>query len=147
MLKQKKTWILLADGENARLIEKDATHSKLKQIWHFHSQKGTHHKNRNGGDTISYFPSARHAPEFGPENISKQQFQFAHDLIGYIQTANNNNKYDELYVFAPPSMLGYIRQNISHTNKNLKNKIKKFFNKDLIHLDLLKLKDYFIKLT
>ena len=146
MLKQKKTWILLADGESARLIEQDTPHSKLRQILHFDCRSIAQPNNQNFSKNLTpivFF--GRHTSEIACESTQKQQSQFAHDLVNYIKNANNNNKFDELYVFAPPSMLGYIRQNINHTNKKLRSTIRKLFNKDVIHLDLIKLKDYFSK--
>jgi protein required for attachment to host cells len=146
-MKKTVLWILLADGGNARVIERVGPLGKmveLHNLTHSHESTSAHGPDRPGRTFESSGPT-RHA--YGPHTDwhDQQKDHFAKELVHLLKDAHLNKKYDELYILAPAKMLGFIRQHINHTNQKIAPKVSKEVTKDAIALTLPELEEYLNK--
>lgn len=131
-------WILLADGGNARIIERNGlfgTLDEIHRLTHSHESNTEHGADRPGRGFESS-GNTRHAYEPRTDWHEQQKDAFAKDLVKLLNEAHLNQKFDELYVLAPPKMLGLIRQHIANTNHHIGDKISKESSKDAIRFTL-----------
>ncbi|MBM3468074.1 MAG: host attachment protein [Alphaproteobacteria bacterium] len=141
-MRKKKTWILLADGGRARIIERISPLGKLKEL---HSLSHTHqlshvHGNDRPGRTFESAAPIRHAYDPSPDWHELQKESFAKELTTFLKHASHNQLFEELHIISSPQMLGYLR---THLDKNgLASKITKEDHKDLLGIPLNELPDY-----
>lgn len=115
MLKQKKTWVLIADGTRARIFAKK--HQKLENVMGqdfigenlMDSDVGM---DKPGRGYESNNPT-RHAYEPRTDWHQYQKHLFAKDLCHIIEKANEKAEFDELIIITPPKILGDIREHLS----------------------------------
>ena len=139
---KKKNWVLLADGGNARIIERVAPFGKLKQVLNLtHTHQSTHeHGNDRPGRSFESASPTRHAYEPRSDWHELQKENFAKEIAGILKNAYSSKKFEELSIFSAPHMLGLLRH---HLSKNeLSSKIIKEYPKDLCSLPIKALQDY-----
>ncbi len=130
MLKQKKTWILVADGARARIFVKK--HKKLNNALGqdfvgenlLDSEIGT---DKPGRGYESSNPT-RHAYQPRTDWHQYQKELFAKELCSILEKSNENAEFDELIIISPPKTLGDIR---GHLNKHIFPKITAEIPKDV----------------
>lgn len=133
MIKQKKTWVLVADGTRARIFSK-----KFKSLDNVMGQDFVRdnlkdreiYKDKPGRSFESANPT-RHAyqPRTDWHEYNKQLF--AKEICALLEKANQNAEFDELIVISPPKMLGGIRD---YLDKQILPKITAEIPKDISKL-------------
>ena len=144
MYKQKKTWVLIADGTRARIFMK--SHKKLDHVMNQDfvsdnlkdSKMGT---SKPGRGYESGNP-ARHAYQPRTDWHQYQKELFAKELCEVLEKATENADFDELIIISPPKTLGDIR---SFLSKQTLSKVKAEFAKDITKLTELELVNYLDK--
>ena len=136
-------WILLADGGNARIIERAGTLGGLSEI---HTLTHSHESNRDHGTdrpgrSFESSGTTRHAYEPQTDWHEQQKDNFAKELVQLLNEAHLNKKFDELYVLAPAKMLGLIRQHITHTKHDMISKVSKELSKDAVSFSLQEIEE------
>lgn len=132
-IKQKKTWVLVADGTRARIFVKkhnklnnaigqDLVGENLKE-----SELGT---SKPGRSYESANPT-RHAYQPRMDWQQHQKELFAKELCEIIEKANDEAEFDELVIISPPKTLGDIR---GHLGKKTLPKITEEIPKDITKL-------------
>lgn len=128
-----RTWILLADGAQARLLRNLGPGKGLEEI-----SPGTvefpHPPNREidsdkPGRVQDSAGPGRHAMERHIEPHDKLKMDFAKALADSINAAAHKGRFDRLIVAAPPKVLGELRQKL---NKGAQAKLLRELDKDLI---------------
>lgn len=141
-MNKKRNWILLADGGNARIMERVAPFGKLKEVINLtHTHESTHEQghDRPGRSFESASPT-RHAYEPHSDKHELHKESFAKELATLLKNAYHTKKFDELSIFSAPHMLGLLRH---HLGKNaLASKIIKEYPKDILALPLGAVQDY-----
>lgn len=104
-------WILLADGGNARVMERVAPFGKLKEIFQLtHPHKSTHEMGDDKpGRAFESASPTRHAYEPHTDPHELQKDNFAKELATLLKDAYQTQKFDELSIVSPPHMLGLLR--------------------------------------
>ena len=134
-MKKCKTWILIADGARARIVENDGPGKGL-------------------GPALNYEFAASHAPtrDIGADKPGRGQgggshhvmdpkvdwhtfekHRFAGDMAEVLAKADSAHVFDALVLVAPAKTLGELRKKL---NPNVKGKITAELGKDLTHLNL-----------
>ncbi len=139
--KQKKTWVLIADGARARIFIK--SHHKLDHLMGHDfvaenlrdSEIGT---SKPGRGYESSNPS-RHAyqPRTDWHQYNKQLF--AKELCDILDKATENADFDELIIISPPKTLGDIR---GYLSKQTLSKVTAEVTKDITKLTEHELVNY-----
>lgn len=139
---KKKNWILLADGGNARVIERTAPFGKLKQIFHLtHDHKPTQELgNDRPGRTQESASPARHAYEPHSDLHNLQKDIFAKEIATVLKDAFQTQKFDELSIVSSPHMLGLLRSHLSNTP--VYSRITKEADKNILSMPLEQIQDY-----
>lgn len=139
MMRPKKVWILLADGGNARFIERVRPSGKLLEIQsltHSHDLTHEHGRDRPGR---GFGPGAAYHHAYEPHGDwhEQQRDNFAKEIVQVLNKAHTDKKFDELYILAPPKMLGLIRQHVTtHADHKMRAKITREISKDETHFTL-----------
>jgi protein required for attachment to host cells len=137
------TWILIADGARARLLEQD------RKSRHFNPTSeqeffGSRAQSREiaSDDRGRTFDSAargqpgdvahgRHAMEPSTDPHRYAEYAFARDLADHLEKAANEHRFDHLVVVAAPRALGDLRGLLP---KTVQSKIAAEINKDLTNI-------------
>lgn len=108
-MKARKTWILIANGTTARVLENIGPGKGLNaladKVWHapekdtFESVQGM--TNNSVGRSMH-----RMAPHNAPD---KEESAFAEELAEHLLQAHANGEFDDLVLTAAPKMLGLLR--------------------------------------
>lgn len=128
------------DAGQAYIAER---HSKLEvpqiiqAFTHDHSKTQDHETDSPGRVFESGGINMRHAYEKKHDWHEMQKEDFARQLSKIIN--DSHKKFDELFVIAPPRILGFLRDNLS---KEATVKIKKELPKDITHLPIADLGQY-----
>jgi protein required for attachment to host cells len=103
------TWILIADGKNARVLMREAHNSPLTVARELHGADATHARDLKTGPT-GRFGSGRLEPRTDPLVHEKQQF--ARRLAELMNTAAREKLFRRLVLVAPPKTLGDLRMSL-----------------------------------
>jgi protein required for attachment to host cells len=142
-MQQTKLWILLADGGNARIIEREGPFGSLNEVHslsHSHEPSREHGTDRAGRGVSS--ATTGHAYESRTDWHEQQKDEFAKDIVKLLNEAHLNDQFDELYLLASPKMLGLLRHHISRTNHHIGTKVSKELSKDAISFTLPEIQKY-----
>jgi protein required for attachment to host cells len=92
------TWVLVADGHQARLFKTDA---ELMDLTAVKDWKNAHHaaEHRRGGSN----PDSKHDAE---------EDGFARELANHLDHADRANEYRTLVLVSPPRFLGFVRNHL-----------------------------------
>jgi protein required for attachment to host cells len=135
------TWILIADGGRARLLEQDRKSRSFKptserEFFGSTAQSKEIASDRPGrtfdsagrgqpGDAGAY---GRHAMEPATDPQRHAEYEFARDLSEHLETAANRHRFDHLVLVAAPKILGDLRELLP---KTVQGKVVAEINKDL----------------
>lgn len=135
-MKNRKTWILVADGARARILENNGLGKGLEPALNYEFA-ANHAPTR---DMVSDKPgrgrgggSSSHAVESKVNWHSFEKHRFAGDMADFLEKADHDRVFDALVVVAPPEIMGALRKKM---NTNVKGKITAELGKDLTHLNL-----------
>ena len=139
---KKTSWILLADGGNARIIERVAPFGKLKEVLNLtHTHKSTHeHGDDRPGRNFESASPTRHAYEPHTDWHELQKDMFAKELATLLKDAYRAQKFEELSIISPPHMLGLLRFHLDNTPVHTH--ITKEADKDILTMPLEQVRDY-----
>jgi protein required for attachment to host cells len=135
------TWILIADGARARLLEQDRKSRHFNPIseqefFGSRAQSKDIASDRPGrafdsagrgqsGDAATH---GRHAMEPSTDPHRYAEYEFARDLSDYLEKAANEHRFDRLVLVAAPKVLGDLRDLLP---KTVHGKIVTEIDKDL----------------
>ena len=108
-MKAKKTWILIANGKTARILENTGPgkglHALAGKVWH--APEKTAYESEQGVTNSSVGRSMhRMAPHNAPD---KEESAFAEELAERLSKAHAGGEFDDLVLTAAPHMLGLLR--------------------------------------
>jgi len=139
---KKTNWILLADGANARVMERVAPFGKLKEILQLtHAHKSTQDLGDDRpGRSFERANPTRHAYEPHTDPHELQKDIFAKELASLLKDAYQTQKFEELSIVSPPHMLGLLRSHLN--NSPVHSRITKESDKNILAMPLEQIQDY-----
>ena len=123
--KLKTTWVLVADGAKARLLERVGPNAPLIPAWaKCFSESDARTPTRDlgadrPGRVHESANAARHAMEPRVDWHRYAKAQFARSVAGALEEAALKKKFDELILVAPPQALGDLRSALGQHAKAL----------------------------
>lgn len=120
-MKPIRTWVLVADGKRARILENLGPGKGLKSVEGLEFSNALPSGDEGANERGRTFESATPArsslePPTDPERLSKRRF--AADLGRAVRTKLEDGAYDRLVLVAPAQMLGELRAEIDeHVRK------------------------------
>ena len=127
------TWILVANRSKARIFQMQELHGSLIEITDFVDPKG-----RASGRDINTDASGRlygkgehvqgHSTSGAETPAEHEAERFAEELRDYLYREHSQQRFDKLWVVAPPAFLGVLREKVG---KRLHAVIELEVNKDL----------------
>jgi protein required for attachment to host cells len=138
MQKEKRQWILVADGANARIFEKDSPSSSMYQVMDLTcDHELTHEHGRDApGSSFGTATAMQHMYEKKTDWHDHQKEIFSKKLAELFIRQHTEKNFSKIYLVCPPVIMGYIRKDLEDYLGKLPNgsisEIKEI-NKDLIH--------------
>jgi protein required for attachment to host cells len=129
------TWVVVADGSHARILENAGTGEGLEEIsTEAVPDPPTHEivSDRQGRHADSH-GAGRHAmdPKTDPHRHAEREF--ARHLCALLDRAAQENRFERLIITAAPAMLGDIRALMS---PHLRERVLAEVDKDYVHLSV-----------
>lgn len=119
----KITWILVADETRCRLFQAQETDTQLAEIQDFAHPQSRLQEREIISDAHGRF---RNDAGIGSHNYAPQVTQeqheamlFAKEIAAYLDKASHAQKYEKLFIIAPPAFLGMLRKNLSQRTQSL----------------------------
>ena len=116
-MKATKTWILIADGGRARILENDGPGHGLKPVDRMtfvHPLPPTHELVRDRQPrAFESVGHARHAIDIGLDPHRKEKEKFATELAAVLASEAAKRSFDRLVIVAPAKALGELRAALS----------------------------------
>ena len=142
-MKSITTWILVADGSQARIASHMGPGKGLEPVL----ENQLHGRNLPGREIMADRPGrafdsagqGRHAMEPVTDPREHEKQVFIRELAALLDKESKQGRYDRLVIVAPPKALGYLRQELSD---NVRSKITGEIDKDLVHVALRDLADH-----
>jgi protein required for attachment to host cells len=121
-MKPARTWVLIADGARARILENDGPGKELHEVagavFHGdHAATSDIMSDRNPR-TFSSVGASRSAIETHSDPHRELKKKFAHQLADVLTSKLREKAYDRLVVVAAPSALGDLRAALSDEVKS-----------------------------
>jgi len=145
-MKNKKTWILVADGARARILHNDGPGKGLSDSMN-HGLAASHAPSRSFGTDkpgrgFASVGKSRHAkvPRIDFHTFEKQRF--ARDVAAMLDAAEAKGAFDRLVLVAPAKTLGELRRTIGAACLN---KVMAELGKDLTHVPVHDLESHLDK--
>jgi len=139
----KTTWVIAADASRARIFEASASQPALHEIETFVHPEGRAQNRELKTDSAGrYFGKGGPQAHTGGPSVDPAQHEmelFAKSMGEYLDQARSLNRFEVLYVFAPPKLLGLLRKNMSKTTTKL---ISETIPKDISWFDESELEQY-----
>lgn len=112
---KKELWILVANSSVARIFKKNGSSLVSVKVLE-HPESRLHNRDLvsdKPGRDFESIGAAKHSyePQHSPHEV--EVINFSREISSFLQTAKNNEQFDDLYLAANPSMLGLLRQNLS----------------------------------
>lgn len=142
-MKPRKTWILVADGARARVLENGGPGTGLAPALNF-DYAASHAPSRDFGSDKpgrGQGPggTAQHAK---PSRVDWHTFEkhlFAKELAKVLESAMHQSAFDDLVLVAPPEALGELRLALTD---GVKDRVSGEVGKDLTHVTVHELGDH-----
>ena len=117
-MKATRTWVLIADGNHARILESIGTGRGLQEIAGREIRRETPPSHLLGRDKPGRVHESvgdtRHAVEPRYDRHRNMEKQFAEQLAGQLQGCVEKKEFDKLVIVAPPAMLGDLRKYLTN---------------------------------
>jgi len=111
-------WVLVADNSRARLFSTPYSNGELEEEQDFvHTDARLHEQDLTSdlpGRAFDRQGDARHAMEQRVDPKDGQAIAFARQLIAYLEDGRIKQRFDRLYIVAPPALLGLLRDRYRH---------------------------------
>lgn len=143
-MRPKTTWFLVADGARARIYATEGRALDLKPVFDHEFAAPTRAPNRAAdsdkpGRSFDSAGQGRHAMEREVDWQTHEKQMFSKALARELEQGANRNAYDRLVLVAAPEILGFLRDDLG---KNAARLVVAEINKDLTHLDALRLSEH-----
>lgn len=116
-MKSKKTWILLADGNRARIVEFDGPAKGLREVEGLQfaqvPMKAGEMQSDRPGRSFASAGYGRAAMEPHTDPVEKREADFTANLAATLEEKLRENAYDRLIIAAAPKALGNLRKALS----------------------------------
>jgi len=133
-MKPRKTWILVADGARARILENEGPGTGLAPALNFNFA-ASHAPTRDyGADKPGRGQSPGGGHHAKPPKVDWHCFEkhlFVKDVAKALEGALSDSAFDELVLVAPPKILGELRQALAEPVRSC---VSGEVGKDLTHL-------------
>lgn len=146
--KKAVTWVVLADGARARIVESEGPGSEVRPVYEEEDVRARlpareintdkHGRGFDSGGRGDAAAHGRHAYETSIDPQRKEQADFIRGLAEILDEGAQKNAYDRLVLIAPPKALGDLRASIS---KTVSGKVSEEVAKDLVATPLHALAD------
>jgi protein required for attachment to host cells len=108
------TWILIADGARARVLEQQKDYAALEPAFEGEEFTGTTAQSRQiasdrPGRSFDSGGEGRHAMEPPTDPQRHAKFEFARELAEHLEKAANERRFERLVLVAAPQALGDLR--------------------------------------
>ena len=118
------TWILISDSSRARIFEKKEHEKHLEEVEDFVDSAGRATSNELGTDERGRFYGRGeryqgHTTQPAVSPVEHENDLFAHILTRYLNDGRKANRYNRLYIIAPPKFLGLIRGSLDDEVKKM----------------------------
>ena len=118
------TWILAADGNQARLLKgvnllKDGQQSPEQEIFRWEPKKAQDIMADKPGRSHSSVGPGRSAMEYSSDPVREEQQKFTAQVAGRIDDYAATGAFDRLVVCAAPQTLGELRNKLSDKSRTL----------------------------
>mgnify|MGYP000306622490 CR=1 FL=1 len=133
-MKQKKTWVVVANGDKARLFDLPARNTPLVPLDdHVWKAPEIHEYADTQGMSHSSVGSSqrRMAPRTEPDDQALDAF--ARDISEKLSAARKREEFERLALAAAPRLMGYLRE---HLDSDVKATIWMEIDRDFTHLPL-----------
>lgn len=137
MPKKTITWVLVADGAQARVLSNDGPGRGLKPAMDRGFESGRQHTREIVSDRQGRHPDrtggggGRHAMDPKTDPHRHMEHEFARSLAEVLEKEAINKRFDRLVLVAPPRMLGDLRAELApHARAAVTAEV----DKDLVHL-------------
>lgn len=125
------TWIVAADSARAKVLQFADRGQRVAEVEDLLNPEGKLHE----GDLVTDTDEPTDAVEHSVDLFSKR-------LGEYLEKARTQNRYDKLYLVAPPKFLGRLRKNLG---KEVAKLVSDELDKDLYRANARELEAYFLK--
>ena len=127
------TWILIADRGRARVFARDPDEERWSKVESFDFPEGRLREGETRTERPTTFSvgDGRSSPEPHADFRHTTAAAFSKELVGYLERAKVEKRFDFLWVVAPPLFLGEWRDHLTHTLKPL---VRREWGKDLTNL-------------
>jgi protein required for attachment to host cells len=116
-MKTPKTWIVVADGANARVLEGFGQADSFKPVpgysFKSHAPASRDLISERPGRTFNSTGKVRHAIEPRVDPHEQQEEDFLKSLAGHLDKGLRDHSYGDLIIAAPPRALGVLRKHLS----------------------------------
>lgn len=142
-MKPRKTWVLVADGARARILENAGNGTGLKPAMGYDfakSHAATHEAMADkAGRSASPGSGSHHAVEPKTDWHTFEKHLFAKELAEVLKVALDKAAFDDLVLVAPPKALGELRAAL---DGRVKDHVCAELCKDLTHLTVHEMHDH-----
>jgi len=140
MMKTRKTWVLIANGKTARVLEYagpgKGLYALAGKVWQA-PQKGAFESEQGMTNNSVGRSKHRMAPHNTPD---KEESAFAKELAEHLSKAHTNREFDDLVLTASPHMLGLLRPEL---DASVRDAVIAELPKDLVKTPDFDLKGHF----
>lgn len=143
-MKKTVTWVLIADGAQARVLENTGPGKGLKQVegldWAIEPLSAQEIVTDKPGRSHSSVGHGRSAIEPKTDPVAYRETEFVKSLAAMLDRQQQQGKFDRLVIAAAPIALGDIRRAMS---AGVKKTVIAELNKDLTNLPTAQLDTHF----
>ncbi len=134
-MKPERTWIVIADGHEAKVLESHGPHSDLVPVVDMalvmDLPPNREIQDDRPGRSFESAGPTRHAVESRTDPHRELKRELARNVVGKLDLALRDGRFDRLVIVAPPATLGDLRHAVS---PQLEAKIAAELAKDLVHI-------------
>lgn len=134
-MKVQRTWILIADGSRARVLESHGPGSKLvpveDMVLAVELPPNRELETDRPGRSLESANPTRHAIENRSDARRELKRKLARDVADKLEHGLRDRRFDRLAIVAPPAALGDLREALS---KSLQSKVTAELAKDLVKI-------------
>lgn len=144
-MKPKVTWIVIADGNQAKVFEHEGPGRGLKPLKDLHFEQeplkaSEIMADKPGRSFTSAGPGSRSSMEYSTDPVAARERKFVEKLADVLNEKQSEGKFDRLVIAAAPAALGDIRPALSDA---VKETILAEMPKDLTNIPVPKLAEHF----
>jgi protein required for attachment to host cells len=134
-MKPERTWIVIADGHEAKVLESHGSHSELVPVGDMavtmDLPPNREIQDDRPGRSFESSGPTRHAVESRTDPHRELKRELARNVAGKLDLALRDQRFDRLVIVAPPVTLGDLRRALSD---QLEGRVTAELAKDLVHV-------------